>query len=72
MYFVEEEVINTTNPAIPTWAGWAVTTVTSKFYSSKTSQKDEKSIELSKSWYFYLHNFLPNLLFITICTNQKN
>ncbi|KAF0766310.1 N-terminal kinase-like protein isoform X1 [Aphis craccivora] len=46
---LEEEVTNTTNPAIPTWAGWAVTTVTSKFYSSKTSQKDEKSIELSKN-----------------------
>jgi len=46
---MEEEVTNTTNPAIPTWAGWAVTTVTSKFYSSKIPQKDEKSIELSKS-----------------------
>ncbi|XP_060846656.1 N-terminal kinase-like protein isoform X1 [Rhopalosiphum padi] len=46
---MEEEVTNTTSPAIPTWAGWAVTTVTSKFYSSKIPQKDEKSIELSKS-----------------------
>lgn len=49
LYFVEEEVTNTTNSAVPTWAGWAVTTVTSKFYSSKIPQKDEKSIELSKS-----------------------
>jgi len=47
--FLEEEVTNTTNPTIPTWAGWAVTTVTPKFYSSKMPQKDEKSIELSKS-----------------------
>ncbi|XP_026816628.1 N-terminal kinase-like protein [Rhopalosiphum maidis] len=46
---MEEEVTNTTNPAIPGWAGWAVTTVTSKFYSSKIPQKDDKSIELSKS-----------------------
>lgn len=53
MHFVEEEVANTTNPALPTWAGWAVTTVTSKFYSSKNIQKDEKSAELSKSQYFY-------------------
>ncbi|XP_001949439.2 N-terminal kinase-like protein isoform X1 [Acyrthosiphon pisum] len=46
---MEEEVANTTSPAIPTWAGWAVTTVTSKFYSSKIPQKDEKSVELSKN-----------------------
>jgi len=49
LYFVEEEVANTSSPAMPTWAGWAVTTVTSKFYSSKIPHKDEKSIELSKS-----------------------
>lgn len=51
MYFVEEEVSNTTNPVLSTWAGWAVTTVTSKFYSSKNPQKDDKSIEISKSIY---------------------
>ncbi|XP_015376715.1 PREDICTED: N-terminal kinase-like protein [Diuraphis noxia] len=46
---MEEEVANTTSPVMPTWAGWAVTTVTSKFYSSKIPQKDDKSVELSKN-----------------------
>jgi len=49
LHFVEEEVANTNSPAMPTWAGWAVTTVTSKFYSSKIPPKDDKSVELSKS-----------------------
>uniref|UniRef100_A0A2H8TJL8 N-terminal kinase-like protein n=1 Tax=Melanaphis sacchari TaxID=742174 RepID=A0A2H8TJL8_9HEMI len=46
---MEEEVNSTTNPTIPTWAGWAVSTVTSKLYSSKNPQKDEKSINLMKN-----------------------
>lgn len=55
LHFIEEEVSNTTNPVLTTWAGWAVTTVTSKFYSSKNPQKDEKSMELSKGVYIYYY-----------------
>ncbi|XP_025409122.1 N-terminal kinase-like protein [Sipha flava] len=45
---IEEEVANTSSPSIPTWAGWALTNVTSKFYSSKNLQKDINPTELSK------------------------
>lgn len=50
--FLEEEISNTTSSTLPTWTGWAVNTVASKFYSSKNSSKDDKSNDLSKSLYF--------------------
>ncbi|VVC26936.1 Hypothetical protein CINCED_3A008055 [Cinara cedri] len=66
-----EEEFATTNPNIPTWAGWAVTTVTSKFYSSKNIEKNDKSTESSKSNLKLnssnsnngtMHNKLPNAI----------
>lgn len=50
--FLEEEISNTTSSTLPTWTGWAVNTVASKFYSSKNPTKHDKSNDLSKSLYF--------------------
>ncbi|XP_050528377.1 N-terminal kinase-like protein [Daktulosphaira vitifoliae] len=46
---IDEEISTNTVPAVSSWAGWAVNTVTSKFYlASKNLQKDDKLSEHPK------------------------
>ncbi|XP_050439398.1 N-terminal kinase-like protein isoform X2 [Adelges cooleyi] len=58
---IDEEVVANSTPAVSSWAGWAVNTVTSKFYlASKNPQKDEKLNENPKDNSNTSQNMIPS------------